>query len=203
MLGCCIFDWLEKEGIAYQYSTKENKKFSSTVRYHQSYPHIFAYREVLPNSVDVMKEHWPLSLKRLNAHSEKQPLLSDNLSFAIRDIVAKLYPIAYRSEWPLNPSLRDDFQVNDTYLSVASSNNIVLYSASWFHAKQTDCGFEYGYAISHSEILEDNISVHCLWQKEILIASRCLESQFEQQARALAHHFDSNHYSIILNQIKK
>ncbi|HCH7935631.1 TPA: hypothetical protein NHT88_001735 [Providencia rettgeri] len=202
-LDVAFFDWLEKEDIAYQYSTKGDKKFSSTVRYHQSYPHIFAYREVLPNPVDGMRERWPLSLERLNAHSEKQHLLSDNLSPAIRDIVAKLYPIGYRPKWPLNPPLRDDFQVNDAYLSMASSNNVVLYSASWFHAKQTDYGFEYGYAISHSEVLEDNTSVPCLWQKEILIALRCLESQFDRLARALTHHFDGNHYSIILNQIKK
>ena len=66
-----------------------------------------------------------------------------------------------------------------------------------------DYGFEYGYAISHSEVLEDNTPVPCLPQKEILIALRCLESQFDRLARALIHHFDGNHYSIILNQIKK
>ena len=66
-LDVAFFDLLEKEGIAYQYSTKEDKKFSLTVRYHQSYPHIFAYREVLPNLVGGMRERWPLLLKRLNA----------------------------------------------------------------------------------------------------------------------------------------
>ncbi|MBP6120845.1 MULTISPECIES: hypothetical protein [Providencia] len=202
-LDVAFFDWLENEDITYQYPTKGDKKFSSTVRYHQSYPHIFIYGEELPDPVDGMREHWPLSLERLNAQSEKQTLLSDNLSPAIRAVIAKLYPTGYRPEWPLNPPLRDDFQVNDACLSVASSNDVVLYSASWFHTKQTDYGFEYGFAVNHVEELESNAPDPSLWQQETLIALRCLESQFDRLAQALAHHFDGNHYSVILNQIKK
>ncbi|WP_272569211.1 hypothetical protein [Providencia sp. PROV255] len=202
-LDVTFFDWLEKEGITYQYSAKGDKKFSSTVRHHQSYPHVFTYREELPDPVDGMRERWPLSLERLNDHSKKQTILSDDLSPAIRAIILKLYPTGYRPELPLNPPLRDDFQVNDACLSVASSNDVALYSASWFHAKQTDYGFEYGYAINHVEVSEDNTSTPSHWQKEILIALRCLESQFDRLALALAYHFDGDHYSVILNQIKK
>ena len=63
MLKTQVVAMLLQEDIAYQYSTKGDKKFSSTVRYHQSYPHIFAYREVLPNPVDGMRERCHFHLK--------------------------------------------------------------------------------------------------------------------------------------------
>lgn len=42
-----------------------------------------------------------------------------------------------------------------------------------------------------------------IWQKEMLIALRCLESQFDQLAWALTRQFEGNNYSVVLNQIKK
>lgn len=201
-LDVAFFDWLEKEDIAYQYPAGGDKKFSSTVRYHQSYPHIFAHGEGVPEVVDSVREPWPLLLERLNAQGEKRICLSDNLSPATREAVAKLYPAGYRPEWPLSPPVSDDFQINKTCLSAASSNDVVLNSVGWCPARQTVYGFEYGYAVNNIEVPDDD-PVSGLWQKEILIALRCLESQFDRLARALTCRFDGNHYSVVLNQIKK
>lgn len=202
-LGAAFFDWLEKEGITYQYPAMGDKKLSSTVRHHQRYPHIFAYGEGVPEPVDGVREPWPLSLERLNARDEKRTYLSDNLSPAIREAAARLYPAGYRPEWPLSPPLPDDFQVNETCLSVASSNDVALDSAGWRPARQTAYGFEYGYAVNHIEVPDDDEPASGLWQKEILIALRCLESQFDRLAGALTRHFEGKHYSALLSQIKK
>lgn len=201
-LDVAFFDWLDKEGIAYQYPARGDKKFSSTVRHHQRYPHIFAHGEDVPEPVDGVREPWPLSLERLNA-SDERTYLSDNLSPAIREVVARLYPAEYQPERPLSPPLPDDFQVNEASLSVASSNDVVLNSAGWRPARQTAYGFEYGYAANNIEVRDDDEPASGPWQKEILIALRCLESQFDRLARALSRHFDGDHYSAILSQIKK
>ncbi|WP_164095586.1 hypothetical protein [Serratia marcescens] len=201
-LDAVFFDWLEKEDIAYQYPVWGDKKFSSTVRHHQSYPHIFAHRESVPEPVDGVREPRPLSLERLNAQEEKRTHLSDNLSPTIREAVARLYPDGYQPEWPLSPPVSDDFQINETCLSVASSNDVALNSAGWRPARQTAYGFEYGYAVNNIEVTDDAL-VSGIWQKEMMIALRCLESQFDRLARALTRQFKGNHYSVVLNQIKK
>lgn len=201
-LDAAFFDWLEREDIAYQYPAEGDKKFSSTVRHHQSYPHIFAHGEGVPELVGGVREPWPLSLERLNAQDEKRTLLSDNLSPAIREVIARLYPTGYRPEWPRSQPISDDFQINEACLCVASSNDVALNSAGWRPARQTAYGFEYGYAVNNIEVPDDD-SVSCVWQKEMLIALRCLESQFDRLARGLTRQFKGNHYSVILNQIKK
>ncbi|EPN2804864.1 hypothetical protein ACTWOG_002548 [Serratia marcescens] len=201
-LGVAFFDWLEKECITYQYPAPRDKKFASTVRHYQSYPHIFVHGEGVPEPVEGMREPWPLSLERLNTWDEKRTSLSDNLSPAIRQVAARLYPAGYRPEGPSSPRLPDDFQVNEIYLCVASSNDVMLNAAGWRPARQTSYGFEFGYAVNNVGDPNDGATAPSIWQKEILIALRCLESQFDRLAQALSCHFGGNHYSTILGQIK-
>ncbi|WP_047609050.1 hypothetical protein [Rahnella aquatilis] len=202
-LDVAFFEWLEKEGIKYQYPAQGDKKFSSTVRHHQRYPHIFTHEETAAEPVPDLKEPWPLSLEKLNARDGKRTYLSDNMSPAIREIVTGLYPAGYRPERPASPPRSDDFQVKETNLSVASSNDVPLNSAGWRSARQTPHGFEYGYAVNNIEASNDDYSATDIWQKEILIALRCLESQFDRLSQGLTRHFEANHYPAILSQIQK
>ena len=201
-LDVAFFNWLKKEGITYQYPPLKDNKFSSTVRHHQRYPHIFTHGEETPEPVNGAREPWPLSLEKLNARDGKWTHLSDNLSPAIREHIEGMYPAGYQPERPLCPPLTNDFQVNEACLSVASSNDVTLNAAGWSPARQTVYGFEYGYAVNSVEAPDDN-PVFGVWQEEILIALRCLESQFERLARGLSRHFGGNDYSAILSQIKK
>ena len=62
--------------------------------------------------------------------------------------------------------------------------------------------FEYGYVVNNIEVPDDD-PVSGVWQKSMLIALSCLESQFDRLARALTRQFEGNHYSVVINQIKK
>ncbi|MFW5393961.1 hypothetical protein V1951_22105 [Yersinia sp. 2544 StPb PI] len=200
-LDTVFIEWLDKEGIMYRYSASGDKKFSSTVRYHQRYPHIFTYRDATPAPVPNSREPWPLQLNVLNAKEASHTSLRGHLSPAVRKVIAELYPNDFRPELPTMPPVNDDFLVKENLLRVASSNDVELNSVVWYPARAEP--FSYGFAVNNSEILQEEEAASAIWQKEMLIALQCLELQFDGVARELTGRFGNNNYPDILNKIKK
>jgi len=199
-LGKAFFKWLDSEGVSYRYPATGEKRFYSTIRQHQSYPDTFRFRDVAPEPVSDRREPWQLSLDVLNEKEISCTYLTDSLATAQRQHLDILYPEYFNPELPVHSAVKDDFCFKEQKLSVASSNDVELNSVVWNPA--TENPFHYGYAINNFEVLAER-PIASRWQKEILIALQCLEPQFERLVQEFTRYFDGDHYSDVLNKIKK
>lgn len=207
-LSACLksnfYDWLNAEGVRYEFSEGKNKQFVATVRQYQDFPYTHMYGEPFPSEKANSIEPYPLTVDLLNKTTNYLPFLC-GLTPKQRQFISEHYQTPMLS--PVLPTVPGDVLLLASELSVKSVNEVTADTALWCAAKPKNEDFGYIEITTSDERFneedDDNVPEWVYYHKELLIALHCSESVNALMVDHLKMYFGDHNYPRKFEQLKK